>query len=107
MADSNGKDSSGDLKKAVYTVEGRVLVTCEKLEGHTHSVYGVAFFHDGQLLASASGDEMVRLWNLVTGEERQKLEGHTDSVFGVAFSHDGQLLASASGDQTVRLYSQF
>jgi len=56
-------------------------------------------------LASASWDEAVRLWNLVTGEELQKLEGHTGPVNTVAFSHDGQLLASASRDKTVRLWN--
>jgi WD40 repeat protein len=110
MADSNGKDSGGDLKKGEnpcswnITVEGRALVTCEKLEGHTQLVYGVAFSHDGQLLASASGDETVKLWNLSSGNE-QKLKGHTHSVYSVAFSHDGQLLASASCDRTVRLWN--
>jgi WD40 repeat protein len=76
----------------------------QKLKGHTGSVYSVAFSHNGQLLASASNDMTVRLWNPVTGEELEKLEGHTDSVNSVVFSHDGQL-ASASYDETVRLWN--
>jgi len=77
----------------------------QKLEGHTSWVNSVAFSPDGQLLASGSGDETVRLWNPATGEQLQKLEGHTDSVKSVAFSPDGQLLASGSGDETVRLWN--
>jgi WD40 repeat protein len=76
-----------------------------KLEGHTSSVWAVAFSHDSQLLASASGDETVRLWNPATGDELRTLEGHTDAVWAVAFSHDSQLLASASDDETVRLWN--
>jgi len=65
----------------------------------------VAFSHDGSLLASASADCTVRLWNPSTGQRVQTLEGHTCWVHTVAFSHDDSLLASASGDFTVRLWN--
>ena len=76
-----------------------------KLEGHTSWVTAVAFSPDGSLLASASNDKTVRLWNPQTGQEVQVLEGHTSWVTAVAFSHDGLLLASASYDATVRLWN--
>ena len=77
----------------------------QKLEGHTDSVRAVAFSADRSLLASASDDGTVRLWNPSTGQEVQKLEGHTGEVSAVAFSADGSLLASASFDDTVRLWN--
>ncbi len=55
----------------------------------------MVFSQDGSLLASASLDRTVRLWNPATGQEVQKL-GHTDKINAVAFSQDGSLLASAS-----------
>jgi WD40 repeat protein len=56
------------------------------------------------MLASASGDSTVRLWEAGSGALLSTLKGHEDWVRAVAFSPDGKMLASASGDKTVRLW---
>ena len=62
----------------------------------------MVFSPDGRLLASASDDASVRLWDLAAGAQSRLLEGHTGGVRAVAFSPDGRLLASAGYDTSVR-----
>jgi WD40 repeat protein len=76
----------------------------QTLEGHTESVWGVAFSPDGRTLVSGSQDKTIKLWDLSSGKVLQTLEGHTESVWGVAFSPDGYTLASGSEDSTIKLW---
>ena len=64
------------------------------LQGHTRMIRDLAFSPDGQLLASGSDDDTVRVWGVVGGNERLVLDKHRDAVIRVAFSPDGTRLYS-------------
>jgi tRNA A-37 threonylcarbamoyl transferase component Bud32/tetratricopeptide (TPR) repeat protein len=73
------------------------------LQGPTRPAFGVAYSPDGRRLASGGLDGIVRVWDVVGGQQLT-LKGHTGGVEGVAYSPDGRQLASASQDGTVRVW---
>jgi WD40 repeat protein len=75
-----------------------------ELAGHTDDVRSVACSSRGNMLASGSADNSIRLWSLGDVISSKTLIGHTDTVTSVAFSPEGILLASGSDDGTVRVW---
>ncbi|OUL34278.1 hypothetical protein BV372_14260 [Nostoc sp. T09] len=80
------------------------VVAPNTLKGHANSVYGVSFSPDGKILATASADNTLKLWDTSTGKEIKTLIGHTNSVNDISFSPNGKMLASASDDNTLKLW---
>lgn len=76
----------------------------DQWSGHAAPVWTVAFDATGNVLASGSKDESVRLWDVQTHRCLQVLEGHKSDVRSLAFSDDNQHLASGSSDQAIRLW---
>jgi WD40 repeat protein len=60
---------------------------------------------DGQWLVSGSSDQIVRFWNVSSGQLQYALTGHESSVISVAFSPDGRWLASGDGKGTIKLWN--
>ncbi|TEB14297.1 WD40 repeat-like protein [Coprinellus micaceus] len=50
------------------------------LQGHTETVYSVAFSPDGAQVVSGSADNIARLWDAKLGKQLMLLEGHTNEV---------------------------
>ena len=72
------------------------------LEGHRSTIFSLAFNKDGNLLASASDDGTVRMWDTQTGEQLAVLD--IPGANSVGFSPDGTLLATAGFGDVLRLW---
>jgi serine/threonine protein kinase/WD40 repeat protein len=83
-----------------------ILSTPEKrvLAGHQRGVPAVSFSPDGRLLASASKDQFLCLWDAATGQLLHRCTGHTAPIEAVAFSPDSRLVATGDIAGVVRLW---
>ncbi len=81
-----------------------VELEVQTLKDHQGLHWSVAFSPDGKTLASASGDETIKLWNITNGSLKATLLGHTDSVTSITFSPNGQLLVSSSYGKTIKVW---
>ena len=84
------------------------------LTSHTKQIYALRWSPTGPgsptpnadlLLATASFDSTVRLWDPHTGACKHSLSKHSEPVYSVAFSSDGKYLASGSFDKCLHIWS--
>jgi WD40 repeat protein len=90
----------------LHTEVGRKFKNCPcySLSGHAWAVLTVAFSPDGNILATGSDDNTIKVWEVNTGQIISTLLGHSWSVLAVAFSPNGETLISGSRDNTVKLW---
>lgn len=75
-----------------------------RMTGHQQLVNDVRFSPDMRLLASASFDKSLKLWDGRTGKFLAAFRGHVGPVYQLAWSADSRLIVSGSSDSTLKLW---
>jgi WD40 repeat protein len=73
--------------------------------GHADRVTEVALSENEMLLATASWDGSIILWEISSGREIRRFQGHHGHVDSISFSADSELLASGSEDGSLILWN--
>ncbi|EGF76854.1 hypothetical protein BATDEDRAFT_30824 [Batrachochytrium dendrobatidis JAM81] len=75
-----------------------------RMTGHQQLVNHLSFSPDGRILASASFDKSVKLWDAATGKFITSLRGHVSPVYQVCWSSDSRQVLSGSRDTTLKVW---
>ncbi|XP_049787511.1 notchless protein homolog 1 isoform X2 [Schistocerca cancellata] len=73
-----------------------------RMTGHQQLINDVKFSPDARIIASASFDKSIKLWDGLTGKYLTSLRGHVQAVYQVAWAADSRLLVSGSADSTLK-----
>ncbi|XP_048493674.1 WD40 repeat-containing protein HOS15 isoform X2 [Beta vulgaris subsp. vulgaris] len=121
----------GEVNAIKWDPEGSLLASCSDdctakvwsmkqnmylhdLREHAKEIYTIKWSPTGPgsrnpnqkpILASASFDSTIKLWDIELGSLLCSLNGHRDCVYSVAFSPNGEYLASGSLDKCVNIWS--
>ncbi|HLZ61118.1 MAG TPA: trypsin-like peptidase domain-containing protein [Ktedonosporobacter sp.] len=110
-----GWQSGARIKELNPSVAGKD--SYQVLKGHSDSVKAIAWSPDGKYLASGSGDQMVKIWDVSQLEEAFKTQKDAleepaytfrepSHVLGLAWSSDSKYLASAGFYTEVHIWSR-
>ncbi|MBP0018796.1 MAG: WD40 repeat domain-containing protein [Cyanobacteria bacterium SBLK] len=67
-------------------------------------VTALAIHPNGYILASASQDGTLKLWNLRTSELLEEIKAHEETINTLTFTPDGGMLISGSRDRSIKLW---
>ena len=78
-----------------------------KFIGHKGTISELAIHPEGNLIASASLDETVRLWSNSVRGKCEVLKCHPSPTRTIDFSSTGKFLLTGANDKTIKIFSLF
>lgn len=87
---------------AFCTIDGRESVRSRR--AHSKSVCSLALSADGRVAASTCGDDGIRIWDTVTGQELSHLKGSAGWIRRLVFSPAAGRVAAIGDGSTVHVW---
>jgi WD40 repeat protein len=87
----------------VRTFETKTGAASASWLAHADTIFDLTISRDGKRLATASGDKLVKIWELDSRKELTQLE-HAGAVYGVAFNSNATEVATVCADKQFKIW---
>lgn len=104
---TSGQDNNikmWDLAKLKSRKADKAPVLKTTFRGHKGCVDSVSFSPDSSIIASASWDGTIRLWETETGKLKEVFKAHNGHMHAVVFIAGGTKLLTCSDDRTAKIW---
>ncbi|MHC4607118.1 MAG: WD40 repeat domain-containing protein [Planctomycetota bacterium] len=104
VAFGRGRLATCGRSEKIVLYDTRTWEPVRTLEGHSGTVWSLAFQPGGDVLVSGGADGVVRMWDGATGRDIRILQESGRWVKALAFSPDGKTIAAGGDEGTIRLW---
>jgi serine/threonine protein kinase/WD40 repeat protein len=104
VAPDGSRFAEAGADKMVRIRDAATLAVLREFRVHDEPITAIAWHPGKPILATASADLTVKLWNLETGRQLEEFRGPVYAPQGLAFSHSGQRLACCSLSDGTRIW---
>jgi WD40 repeat protein len=107
------ENDSKDSEVIIWSIKsGRIVKVLKSpysnsdIVGRTHTFRDLKFSMDGKLIAGASTDKTIKVWQWRTEKDAQILAGHKDWAYSLSFSKNNKWMVSGSGgsDKSMKVW---
>jgi WD40 repeat protein len=86
--------------------DSETLKVIKILTGHFKTPLSLSFSNDDKYIASCSSDQMIKVFDLDSGEEKINLiNEHKGDVNAISFNPESNILVTTGDDKTIKIWS--